>query len=129
VSSDITDELRALVGDWDRAMVRNDAPAIGRFMAEDWTIVGSDGSTSNKTGFLGLIASGLLTHDVMQSEDVIVRVYGDAAVVLARGVSGGTYQGRPFRESERQSNVFIRQGQQWKCVLTHLSRLTSPAGS
>lgn len=104
-------------------MVQNDAKAIGRFMADDWTIIGSDGSSSDKAGFLSLIESGALMHDLMESNDVTVRVYGDAAVVLAHGVSGGAYQGQRFRELERQSNVFIRQGTEWKCVLTHLSRL------
>jgi len=109
-------------------MVQNDARAIGRFMADEWTIIGPDGSCSDKARFLGLIDSGALRHDVMESEDVTVRVYGDAAVVLAHGVSGGMYRGQSFREVERQSNVFIRQGTEWKCVLTHLSRLpTSPA--
>jgi hypothetical protein len=48
---------------------------------------------------------------------------GNAAVVVARGVSGGRYRGQKFREVERSSCVFVRQGGQWKCVLTHLSRL------
>jgi len=109
-------------------MVANDAETIGRFMAEEWTIIGSDGSRSDKATFLELIRSGVLSHDVMQSEDITIRMYGHAAVVTARGVSGGTYQGRVFREVERQSNMFIRQGAQWRCVLTHLSRLVPPAG-
>ena len=122
-------ELLAVVHDWDRVMVQNDADAIGRFMADDWIIVGADGSTSDKASFLGLVKTGVLSHDLMQSEDIDIRVYGDAAIVVARGVSGGLYQGHPFREAERQSNMFIRQGSQWRCVLTHLSRLQQQAGS
>jgi ketosteroid isomerase-like protein len=116
-------ELRAVVHDWDQAMIQNDAEAIGRYMADDWIMVGADGSTTDKATFLGLIKSGALSHNVMESDDVAIRVYGDAAVVTARGVSGGVYRGRAFREVERQSNMFIRQGSQWTCVLTHLSRL------
>jgi hypothetical protein len=65
----------------------------------------------------------------MESEDLRIRDYGSAAVVLARGVSGGKYHGQPFREAEQSSNVFVKQHGEWKCVLTHLSRLvgeTSP---
>ena len=62
-------------------------------------------------------------EDEMTSQDFQVRVYGDTAASL-RGVSGGEYQGQPFREVERSSNVFVRQAGQWRCVLTHLSRLT-----
>lgn len=121
------EELIALSNDWDLAMVRNDADAIGRYMADDWTIVGPDGSMSDKATFLGLVTSGALTHDVMESEDFRIRNYGSTAVVLARGVSGGRYHGQAFREVEQSSNVFVKQQGQWKCVLTHLSRLrTSP---
>jgi hypothetical protein len=109
-------------------MVQNDPEAIGRFMADDWIIIGSDGTSSDKGTFLDLIRSGILTHDVMRSDEITVRLYGQAAVVTARGVSGGRYQGQPFREVERQSNVFIFQGSHWRCVLTHLSRLAK-AGS
>jgi ketosteroid isomerase-like protein len=123
VSGELEEELIAVAHEWDRAMVENDAEAIGRYMADDWTIIGPDGSVGDKATFLGLVKSGALTHDVMESEDFHIRVYGDTAVVTARGVSGGKYQGQPFREVERSSCVFIRQEGQWRCVLTHLSRL------
>ena len=110
---------------WDRALVTNDAEALGRFMAEDWVIIGSDGGRSDKARFLGLVKSGTLTHDVMTSEDLNVRIYGDTAVVTSRGISGGKYQGQSFRETERVSCVFVKQDGDWKCVLTHLSRLAS----
>lgn len=29
-------------------MIENDAEAIGRFMADDWTIVGSDGNVGDR---------------------------------------------------------------------------------
>lgn len=120
----IGDELAALAHEWDRSMVENDADAIGRYMADDWTIIGSDGSLGDKASFLGLVSSGVLSHDVMKSDEVRVRVYGETAVVTSRGVSGGTYQGQPFREVERVSCVFVREEGRWRCVLTHLSRLS-----
>lgn len=120
----VHDELMAVVTEWDRAMTENDADAIGRYMADDWTIVGSDGSLGDKATFLGLVKSGALSHDVMTTEDLHVRVYGDTAVTVARGVSGGRYQGQPFHEVERVSCVFVRQEGRWRCVLTHLSRFS-----
>ena len=118
-----TTELTALAHDWDRAMVRNDARAIGRYMADDWTIIGTDGHVGDRRTFLDLVASGALTHDVMESHDLQVRVYGDAAVVIARGVSGGSYRGQAFHLVERVSSVFVRHAGEWRCVSTHLSPL------
>jgi ketosteroid isomerase-like protein len=123
VSGKVEEELIRVAHTWDRAMVANDPEAIGRYMADDWTIIGSDGNVCDKATFLGLVESGVLTHDVMESEDFHIRVYGNAAVVITRSVSGGKYQGQPFREIERVSCVFVKQEGQWRCILTHLSRL------
>jgi len=120
-----TQELVEVAHAWDRTMTANDAAAIGRFMADDWIIVGSDGSVTDRAAFLGLVESGIVSHDVMTSENIRVRVYGDAAVVTSDGVSAGKYHGQPFREVERASSVFVRQSGTWRCVLTHLSRLPS----
>jgi ketosteroid isomerase-like protein len=119
-------DVRGVVEAWDRAMVGNDADAIGQYMADDWVIVGPDGSVNDREHFLQLVRSGALTHDVMESHDVDIRVYGEGAVVLARGISGGAYAGTPFYLVERASSVFVRQDGTWRCVLTHLSALPSP---
>jgi ketosteroid isomerase-like protein len=126
VSDKTEQELLDACHAWDRAMVTNDADAIGAFMSDDWIIIGSDGNICDKATFLGLVKSGALTHDVMESHDMNVRVYRDTAVVVGRGVSGGKYQGHPFHEVERVTCVFVRQKGQWKCVLTHLSRIAQP---
>jgi len=107
-------------------MVTNDPESIGAFMADDWTIIGTDGSVGDKAMFLELVRSGTLTHDVMESHDFQVRVYGNAAVVTARGVSGGKYAGESFYLVERVSCVFVRQAGNWRCVHTHLSPLAEP---
>lgn len=120
---DTIKEVLSVVEAWDRAMVTNDADLIGSFMAEDWVIIGSDGSVGTKAGFLAFVASGELTHDVMTTEDAHVRVYGDTAVVTAHGISGGKYREQAFREHERSSCVFVKNEGRWRCVLTHLSRL------
>lgn len=119
----VEEEVIGVAHAWDRAMVTNDPEAIGAYMADDWTIIGPDGSVSDKETFVDLVRSGKLTHDVMESHDVQVRVYGEAAVVTARGVSGGHYQGESFYLVERASCVFVRQQNSWRCVLTHLSQI------
>jgi len=121
MSRDIEQEVIEVVHAWDRAMVTNDADAIDSFVAEDWTCIGPDGGVGEREPFLALIRSGVLTHDVMDSHELNVRVYGETAVVRARGVSGGKHQGEPFHLIERVSCVFVKQQGRWRCVLTHLS--------
>jgi ketosteroid isomerase-like protein len=127
VASDV--ELAATAAAWDEAMVSNDAEAIGRFMADEWVIVGTDGGTTDKRTFLEQVRTGRLRHDTMTTADIRVRLYGDVAILLATGVSAGMFQGRRFHEHERQSNVFVRTNGAWRCVLTHLSRLGGGSAS
>jgi ketosteroid isomerase-like protein len=109
-------ELIAVEHDWGRAMVANHADAIGRFMADDWAMIGPDGGICGKTTFLGLVSSGAMTHDVMEADEISVRVYGDAAVLTARGLSGGMYRGQAFRVVERVTDVYVRRDGRWPCV-------------
>lgn len=127
VSGGAEAELIACMEAWDRAMVANDADAIGRYMTDDWAIIGPDGSVGGKERFLELVRSDDLTHDVMETHEPSIRIYGDVAVVVARGVSGGAYRGEPFYLIERVSCVFVRQKGGWRCVLTHLSQIADEA--
>lgn len=121
------DEIREFTRRWDSAMVANDAEAIGACIAEDWVIIGSDGSVGGKERLLSLIASGELSHDVMTTDDLDVRIYGDTAVTVARGTSGGKHRGTPFFLVERSSCVFVKRDGRWTCVSTHLSALAEDA--
>ncbi len=102
-------------------MLTNDADAIGRFMAPDWVIIGTDGSVDGRERFLSLIRSGELTHDVMESRDIQVRLFGDVAFAVAEGTSGGQFRGQPFRLVERVSCLFHWSNGGWLCHSTHLS--------
>jgi ketosteroid isomerase-like protein len=113
---------------WDRAMVANDPDSIAKYMADEWAIVGPDGRVGDKARFLELVRSGDLVHDVMETHEPVIRIYGDSAVVIARGVSGGRYRGQPFHLVERVSCVFVRKDGRWSCVLTHLSQLAVERG-
>ena len=121
----LEEELLAVVHAWDRAMVTNDPVQIGRYMADEWVIIGPDGSVGSKTRFLGLVESGKLMHDVMESHEVQIRLYGTTGLVISRGISGGKYDGTGFYLVERVSCVFVKR-QQWECVSTHLSQLAQP---
>lgn len=115
--NDILDAIHA----WDRAMCANDAEAIAAFMAPDWTIIGPDGKVNGQEHFLSFIRSGQLTHDVMESHDIDIRLYGDAAIVVARGISGGKFEGTPFHLVERVSGFYRKVNGRWLCHATHLS--------
>jgi ketosteroid isomerase-like protein len=117
------DELLKLETAFAQAIVKNDADAVGRFTADDWIVIDTDGRIIDRTRFLGVIKSGVLTHELLESQDARVRVYGNAAVLTAIMTSKGTFNGQDFTSQERATDVFVKQDGRWQCVLTHLTRV------
>jgi ketosteroid isomerase-like protein len=124
VEDKIRKELLDLDKEWSSAIARNDSEAIERFMAEDWVIIGPEGNLIDRARFLGVIKSGDLTHESMESEDWRVRVYDDTVVVTAQAKSRGAYKGQAFSTHERSTSVFVRKDGRWQCVLTQLTPIT-----
>jgi len=120
-----TDELLQLEQDFQQAIVQNNADAIGHFISDDWIIVDADGGIIDKDKFLAVIKSGALTHEIMKLEEPRVRIYGNAAVVTGRAIGSGKYMETNFTTLERSTDVFIKTGGQWLCVLTQLTRLSA----
>lgn len=104
------------------AIVKNDPEAIGRFVTDDWIIIDADGGIIDKERFLGVIKSGALAHEMMEPDDICIRVYGDSAVVTALTRTKGKFMGQQFSTQERSTDVFVRLDGGWRCVLSQLTR-------
>jgi len=118
------EELLKLESAFADAIVKNDLESIGRIVADDWIIVDPNGEIVDRTRFFEVIKSGALTHDIMESEDFRVRVYGDSAVVTAITSTKGKFMGQEFSTRERATDVLVKREGRWQCVLTHLTRLS-----
>lgn len=116
------EEIIKLSNAWAKAIVDNDAEAIGKFIADDWVIVSKTG-ISEKHRFLELVASGELTHESMEAiaGTTRVRVCGDMAVLTARVTNTAHFGGKEFLADEWTTDVFAKINGEWKCVLTHLT--------
>jgi ketosteroid isomerase-like protein len=97
------EEILNLEKEFAQAIINNDAEAIG---------------------FLGVIKSGALTHEMMESDDVSVRIYGDTAVVMGLTTSKGKFMGQDFTTRERATDIFVNQQGRWQCVFSQLTRVT-----
>ena len=115
------EELVKVEEEFADAIVKNDPESIERFVTDDWIIINADGGIIEKERFLEVIKSGALTHEMMKSDDMLIRVYGDSAVVSALTRSKGKFMGQEFTTHERSTDVFVRRGGQWRCVLTQLT--------
>ena len=114
-------EILEFSENWAEAIVSDDAERIGRFMADEWIIVGENGATT-KDEFLNWVSSGDVTHETMQLVGKArIKVYGDTAVLTARVTNNGHYKGQPFSADEWTTDVFRQTSEGWKCVLSHIT--------
>jgi len=120
------EELLKLEEQFAEAIIKNDPGAIERLVADEWIIINADGGIIDKERFLEVIGSGTLTHEMMESDNMRVRIYGDSAVVTALTRTKGKFMGQEFSTHERATDFFVRLNRQWRCTLTQLTRFTKP---
>jgi ketosteroid isomerase-like protein len=118
------EELLKLEKDFARAVTNNDVDALDGFLADDWIIVDPDGDIIDKARFLGVIKSGALSHDMMESTDLRVSLYGNTAVVTGLTSTKGQFMGQNYASCERATDIFVKQDDRWQCVFTQLTRFT-----
>jgi len=118
------EELVKVEEEFANAIVKNNPDEIRQFVGDDWIIINADGGIIDRERFLEVIKSGTLNHEMMESDDIRVRVYGDSAVVSALTRSKGKFMGQEFTTHERSTDVFVRRDGRWRCVLTQLTAFT-----
>jgi ketosteroid isomerase-like protein len=118
------EEVLRLEKEFSQAIVKNDAKAVARFLADGWIIIDPDGGIIDRARFLGVIESGALTHEMMESDDTRVLIYGNTAIVTALTTTKGKFSGQAFTTQERTTDVFVKQNGRWLCVLSQLTRFT-----
>jgi ketosteroid isomerase-like protein len=121
-SNDPNSELLKWEKDFAEAVVSNNADAIGKFLADDWVIIDPEGGFIDKPRFLSVIKSGMLSHELMESDDVQVRAYGDCAVVTALTKTKTKFSGQEFTTQERATDVFVKRAGRWQCVFSQLTK-------
>jgi ketosteroid isomerase-like protein len=108
--------VRKQLENWLDALKRGDMAALNRIIADDFMIIGAEGTVRSKDEDLAPIKSGALKFESLTTEGVRVFVYGDTAVVTGIGIYKGNFKGRAVNIRERFFDVYQRRKGQWKVV-------------
>ena len=111
---------------WATAELRADTAFLKRTLADDFIGVGPLGFMLNKQAWLARHQSGDLKYDALDLNEVTVRVYGEAAVVIGRQVQSAAYRGNSIPGQFRITLVFVHQQGQWRLASLHLSPIGQP---
>jgi len=77
-------ELKRLEREWFDAVVKGDAEALKRILADDFAALNDDGSFINKAKMIELSQAGLVKLDEIKTDEFNLRLYGNTAMVTGR---------------------------------------------
>ena len=98
------------------ASLRRDVDFSQRTLAEDYVAITPLGQITTKQDSVSVRKSGQLRYDTINVTDMVVRVYGDTAVVTARADVKGHQLGEDFSGPYRYTRVWVRRSGHWQTV-------------
>lgn len=111
---------------FNQAMISNDPARIRRCISPDWVLVTPERGPVPGAAILDAIGSGVLVHDSMTKQSLLVRVLGEAGFVTGRGENTGWFRGAPITADEWITDIYRRVDGRWLCQLTHLTPAAVP---
>jgi hypothetical protein len=98
------------------ASLRRDPEFSLRTLAEDYVAITPLGTVTTKQDTVSARRSGQLRYESMNVTDMVVRLYGDTAVVTARADVKGHQLGEDFSGPYRYTRVWVRRNGHWQTV-------------
>jgi ketosteroid isomerase-like protein len=115
-------ELRQLNQEVADMQVRRDATAAERLLADDYVFLQADGNVSNEAQNVAVIRDPAFVRQSLVTEDVKVRVYGDAAVITGHVVMRATYGGQDVGGEFLYTDVWAKLAGRWQTVVSQATR-------
>jgi ketosteroid isomerase-like protein len=115
-SNSVEQAVLKLEQQWEDALVKSDVPALERIYDDSLIYTHSNGSTDNKTSYVGKIKSGATKYQSMKRDDIKVSVYGNAAVVTCHWEVHVLANGNKIDTNARYLHAYVKQKDGWKMV-------------
>lgn len=100
-----------------KAEVDRDTFFLQQAIADDFVYVKTQGEVMNKEQLLARVRSPEHSYEFLKSDSVVVRRYGDVAIMTDRTSTKGAINGRAFGGDFRFVRVFVRKNTRWQVVL------------
>lgn len=123
-ASELPPDLVAAARAYDAAQIGADRAALERLVAEDYAVVGSDGSVQNKAQFIDSFTAPGFRLEPFEIEDPLMRVHGDMAVLSGRARLRGQSNGAAWTSHVRFADVWARTGPGWQVVFAQTTRVS-----
>jgi ketosteroid isomerase-like protein len=128
-TGDVSNEqlIMRLESEGREATLKNDIEANDRLLADNWVNINVDGSITTKAKLFELLKGGSFKIMSIDNNEVMVRVYGDAAVVTGRSTTQRAGQGDEIvTRHVRFTRVYAKQQGRWRVVSAHNTLIRQP---
>ena len=113
---------------WMDAAFQKDLAACEQFLADEFTMVTSRGSETDRATWLRNVRDNARRSEAPQFPDLRVRMYGDTALVTSRSLNpGATFAGRAWSPENYITDVWVRRDGRWQVVRRHSSPVVPDA--
>jgi len=119
-NSDVGQEIRQVEVKRRKALLQSDTTALEQIFADDYMITNQFGQVQTKAQMISDLKSGALKFESIDEDDVIIRTYGDAAVVTGRTTS--KHKGRQSMQV-RFTRVYVKRQGRWQTVAYQTTRI------
>ena len=117
-------KLIALENAWNQAQLHHDASAVGQILPETFVYTDYDGTVMNKSKFLADVQDPNYRATSITNQNMEVFPYQNAAIVIGKYRSKGTFKGKAFDHVGRFTDTWIYQSGQWLCVASHTNLIS-----
>jgi ketosteroid isomerase-like protein len=121
-----TDEgprLRSLERELNQAIAQRDTQRVNDLLSDDWLLVTGSGRVKTKRDMLADIARPDIEFQDNETRDVMVRIWGDTAVLTGTLHQRYKQNGKQQDVTLRYTDTWTRTGDSWRQVSGHASRL------
>ena len=109
--------------EWLLAHLNCDVEALDRLMANEYAQINSTGRIVRKAEVIASFESGTRHWDEAHSDELQVRVYGEAAVVIGRWQARGVNASQVFDYTARYVSVWVCRDGRWQIVSDQSSEI------
>ena len=124
-AQDPREEIRKLETERNDAIVHGDAAALERMTSDDYTFITLRGELRSKADIVKGFGNGTYKYDSREISDLVIRVYGDAAVVTGRSQQKGSENGKDYSGDYRFTRVYVKRKGHWVTVALQATRVES----
>lgn len=115
-------EITKLYQEWDEALVRVDAGALDRILADGYIFTGEDGTVVGKTASIAALKSGEDVVSSCSTTDIKFTAYGSTVIASGIWKAKQKSKGKDTSGSFRFTDTWIKMAGRWQCVADHLSK-------